>query len=336
MEKHGLNNEELAEIRAALKKGSRYRVFDAAPLELDKNECRAISRDILSNMRINGQMDMEHEYVLRAIYILGHATPNMVHDMLSWEKGCAGREMVPVLSVDKCKRVLSSLGRRGLVLSQQYRVDNHMVHIYTVTSYGFSLVRAVFGGSIPYDNFALYHSDKEIFKVLAVNAVTVEMAAVMEGSGFLVNGRYGGLDKYPQVKEHVYGAVESDGVMYIMEPAYFIPDKKIESELESVEKVGKRLLNVASICGTFVEKYQKKVRLMFVTENAEGSRQLIELLHGMDDVTGIYKDALITCENLFYASKGDLRRNFLRWTAKETDEKLQVRLMPVGDGWRKQ
>lgn len=332
---HGLNSEELERIRNSLKRGSRYQIFANAPLELDKEECRPLSRDSLSNMRYGGQITEGHAYVLYAVYTLGHATPNMVHNLLSCWKNYAGKKAISSMPVDFCKGVLSTLGKRGLVMSQKYRADNHMIHVYTITSYGFSLVRAMLGmDDIPYDMSAMYRCDKEVFKILAVNAVTVEMGSVLGSPNVLVNGRFGGFGRYPDLKGYLYGAVEDGETLYVLEPAYFVPDERIETELESTEKVGKRLLKIAGMCDTFEVKYQKKVRLLFVVENATGASKLVDLLHGMDDPKGRYRSGLITCENLFYASRGEMKYNFLRWSCKDGDDGLQKRLMPVGEGWR--
>lgn len=337
---HGLNAEELSKIRNSLQDGSRYRIYKGISLEVSKGENRALNRDALSNMRYGGDLKVVHAYVLNALYALGHATPNMVHNLLEyWRKNC-GKSVIPEIGVDYCKSLLSSLGRRGLALSQRYEANRHIVHIYTITSYGFSLMRAMLGmDNVPYDMAAMFRCDKEIYKILAVNAVAVEMGNVLNSDRVLVNGRFGGFsDVYPEVKEYLYGAVEIGDVLYLIEPAYFIPEETLETELESMEKVGKRLrLKIPSICDKFKEKYQKKVRIIFVVENVEGSRKLLKLLRGMDDPSGRYQEALITCENLFYMARGRMEYNFLRGFFKEDENgEEKPRLMPVGIHWNKE
>lgn len=337
--RHGLNREELNRIRICLMEGSRYRIYDNNPLEIAKGENRALNRDTLSNMRYNGEINVLHAYVLNAVYALGHATPNMVYNLLEYWRKNTERKAIPEMGVEYSKKLLSNLGRKGLVLSQQYQANRHNVHIYTITSYGFNLMRAILGmDTMPYDMTAMYRCDKEIYKILGVNAITVEMGNVLNCTRVLVNGRFGGVgDAFPEVKEYVYGIVESDDVLYLLEPAYFIPDKRLETEQESLEKVGKRLrLKIPLIYDRLVEKYNKKVQIIFVVENSDGSGKLVKLLHGMDDPKGIFQSALITCENLFYAARGNLNHTFMRWyyTEETESDKAKPKLMPVGPHWR--
>lgn len=332
--RRGLSVEELERMKAGLTRGSRYRLHEGSPLESARAEWRPLSRDILSNMRYDNEINIKHAHILHALYVLGHATPNMVQDLMKIWKKNAGNKTVPELKDNEAKSVLSLLARKGLVMCQRYNAERHQVRVYTITSFGFTLFRAILDlGNLPYDMSAMYRCEKEIYKQLAVNAVVSEFGRIYESEEVLYHGRFGGFDKYSEIKDYLYGALEIDDVLYLMEPAYFRTDGKIETEMESEEKVGKRLLQIPYICDKFKKTYQKDVRIVFIVEDAGGALKLVKLLKGMDDSDLIFQKALVTCENLFYQARGNMNEVFFSWFYDEEGGKKGIK--PVGSGWMK-
>ena len=332
MQDEKMDEESLKKVRTGLQRGSRYRHQGGSGLSILKSESRCANRDILTDIRVRGELTLHHAYVLFAVHTLGHATPNMVRDLLiSWKQVDIKKD-IREYSSDAIKTAMRYLASKGLLLCQAYKADRHMIRVYTITSYGFNISCSMLDKQgVLYDVEALYRSEKEIFKHLAVNAVAAEMAKMSGAQEVLFHGRYGGFDKY-KIREYLYGGVDLDGVLYLMEPTYFRVDEDIETESESIEKVAKRLLNLPAVCGRFEEKYQKHVRLVLIVEDSAGILTLVDILRGLDDPNGIYQSALITCENIFYVTGGNLNQVFLRWRYDEKKEK--VNLTPYAENWR--
>ncbi len=332
-------------IMAALGGDGRFQYYPGMDYRVNKDESKPINTfafyDLVHQVD-DPRTAIKLSFVLQAVHALGNATRNMILDYLGWMHRIYPDKLIPAVSEDVQKnqvdigKMIKRLLDKGLLVSYDYVTERtrKRIVVYACTQYGWIYYRNKLQVQTGYDTNAVFRTDVEVLKRLSVASIATATCTSSRCTGVHMNDQYGS-KKYQDVCAYTYGILEFDGggengSLLVLEPVYYQYDPKIMTEEENLEKLHVRLEKLGKAVEQLAQKYETMVRVCYIVEDQKGLTNVFRLAEqNPDDV--LFKDMLITSDNIVYSLGEDLDQIFLKIVPRKDNTGLKV--VPAAEKW---
>ena len=319
------------EIKESLDSTSKFSYYKGCTCRVMK-ESRAITKDYLQTLVMQGSITKRHAFILQVVNALGHATCRMVQQLLAIQHRKYPLKEIPELTYEHLQKELKYLSKNGLLVAYDFVTqEKSVIQIFSCSLYGYTFFRNCLETTISYDENAIFRAEHETFKRLGANSVALAMASDPNCNDCSVNGRFSLVSVPKKFDAYVYAAVEFDFSgqkrLYIIEPTYFSIDYSIATDEEEKVKISNRLDKLESIICQFQKNYDGNVSAVYCVENMKSLIKLGQIIK--DRYNNMYSMALFTSENILYHNGYDLDRSFVKFQFGEKST-----ITPWKDSWR--
>lgn len=297
-------------------------------------ENRGTNKVNFHSMQINGTFKLEDAFILNAIYLLGHATIDMILQCLKLQARHFPDKPYPDKKFNQIKRRLAALAGKGLVLISDYVTsDKHVILVYTCTIYGHIFFSNTLDMTyMSYDINLVFHAEVEQFRYMASASIAMAMAREKDCTSLdLANKNLFG--ESAQLNLFTYARIlmdyQGEKVLYLVEPLYFSVNNEVISNHEVLDHMESRMDSLFQKIGRKEAELGMKIIPVFCMENIDGMKHL----GGIAKRRGIsewYHHALYTSENILFCMGHDLSKLFFKTTLSvKTNGEIDISLCSV-------
>lgn len=319
-------------VMEALKTDTKFMYHQGLEIKF-KDGTRGTSKSNLQMMKINEELTLDDAFILNTIYLLEHATIDMILRCLNIQKDHYPEKAYPHKTFKPLKRRLETLAKRGLVTISDYIVGRNVIDIYTCTLYGYIYFSNTLDMSyMPFDINVVFHAEVESFKRMAAASIAMAMAQKKECLSLDIANTtlFGDSFKFDMF---TYGKVlmnyQGQQVLYVIEPLYFSVNNAVISNEEALLKTSKRLDNL-------LNKIEKKelesgmiIIPVFCIENLDGTLKLAKLLKEVG-ISERYNHSLYTSENALFCSQNNMEKLFIQATFSPAENgQINIHVKPI-------
>lgn len=326
----------------ALVSDNRFLYYKDLDYRINKDECKSISQFAfydLANQIDDPNLAIRLSFVIQTVHSLGNATRNMILSYLKWLKRMYPDKLIPATGEDEQKnqndlrKLLKRLLDKGLLAAYDYvtEVDRKRVVVYACTQYGWIFYRNKLQVQTNYDTNAVFRTDVDVLKRLAVASVASALCTDERCIGLHMNDRYGST-KYRDIEAYTFGIVEYTDGLILLEPVFYRYDPKIHTGEEINEKNMKRMEQLQKALNQFSQKDgEKPIKVCFIIEDRVGLTKLFNIASA-SQTEPMFANAIYTSDSIISMNQlNELDRDFMRIVQSKKKEGYSI--VPANQVW---
>lgn len=238
--------------------------------------------DEVTRLFITNQLSDSDVFVLKAIHILGFATPEMAAQELKILKANNPEKIIPAVNTPSVRNRMIVLSESGLLIGRTVSCPGFSkFNIYSCTETAFSVMRKRLNQKIYGDNFLACESALETFRKLAASYTLLALSRRMPCS--YVKGFEKQKPQQTPAAPYIYSKMkimqQNKTVYLVCEPLYFSIDVQIHS-LEEIER--KYVEEIAALRAWISERHLQtgaETIVIVCVENMDGLKHAAKLMH---------------------------------------------------------
>lgn len=271
------------------------------------------SPDEVTRLFITNQLSNSDVFILKAIHILGFATPEMAAQELKILKANSPEKIIPAVGIPSVRNRMIALSEAGLLIGQTVSCPGfNKLNIYCCTESAFSVMRKKLNQKVYGDNFLACESAFETFRKLAAAYVLLAVSKRMPCTYVK------GFEKQKSAKTpsapFIYSKMKvtqgEKSAYLVCEPLYF----SIDTQLHSLEELERKYAEEISALSAWVSERHlqtgSETLITVCVENATGLNHAAKMIHAI--APELETKIFYTSERILSSFQGEELTAFLR------------------------